>query len=76
MGKSFALKKKSQGGVGGSELELMNLALLMKWWWKPVDTPDKIIGHILKDEYNHRLDIWTEKNRKNRNTSQSWKGLR
>lgn len=40
--------------TGVAQLEHMNIALLAKWWWRLIDTPENTICKILKQKYDNR----------------------
>lgn len=47
-------------------------ALLAKWWWKLVSTPEKAICRILKEKYGNKQETWSKEELYGRDTMHFW----
>lgn len=68
------VKIKKQGGLGISQLDETNTILLLKWWWKTVESPDKEVCKLLRENIHQQTkDEGGQINCKQ--ASQFWQGL-
>lgn len=73
----LVFRSKKQGGLAISQLDQMNTTLLMKWWWRLVNTPDETVCNFLREKYGNREIAWNLRAGIiiNKNSSHVWKGL-
>lgn len=63
-----------EGGLGILQLDAMNRALLVTWWWRLVSEQDTLVCNILRNKYSLR-GLWTTDRRKMTYASVFWKGM-
>lgn len=51
-------KKKEYGGLGVKNLNIQNLALLAKWWWRFSNDKDSLWVKVIRGKYNLPPDCW------------------
>lgn len=66
-------KPKKEVSLGIIKFRIFNLALLTKWWWMPIASPQSMIVSLLVTMHGPRRGIWHAKPRNSSNTSVFWK---
>lgn len=73
MGSGMHIEK--QGGLGVSNLQHMNVALIIKWWWKIIATLERNISILLREKYGNKYGMWSDREIKRLKCSQFLEGI-
>lgn len=68
-------KNRKHGGLGISQMNETNIALLIKWWWKLAESPNKAVCSVLREKYINKQRTRANMQIGNNQALQFWQDL-
>lgn len=68
-------RPKEEEGFGMLDLQTLNMALMVKWWWRRLSNPQEALQKILVAKYERHSGSWHLRPRNSYNTYPFRKGV-